>query len=369
MRILRLALGWSFSLLFGLFALSMLLLGNWLSALLLIPVLSLCLPPVTRLLRSELDLTLHPGLRALLVIALLFLVLRGVSSSEADSIYRSPEVRTRMMMIYEAKMREWPVPYESRFVQTRYGSVHVVACGREDAEPLLLLHASGAGSWSWKENIGPLSDHFRVYAVDLIGDAGKSEYYDLDDTLKNRLDQAALYREITDKLGVGRAHVVGASEGGFIGTNYALYAPDRVDKLVLLAPMGYRGSLSSVLRMTLAQLFPLRPVQTATFRWAFSESETVKAEMEEWFMLLLSGVYPVKVPPLPFKAEARASLEVPVLFIFGERDNLVGDAWEAARIVENIPNAQARVVDAGHLMATEIPDEINALLLEFLLQE
>ena len=369
MRILRLALGWFFSLLFGLLALSMLLLGNWLSALLLILVLLLCLPPMTRLLHTELELTLHPGLRALLVVALLFFVLRGVSSSEANSIYRSPEIRARMMMIYEGKMKEWPVPYESRFVQTRYGSVHVLACGPEEAEPLLLLHASGVGSWSWKENIGSLSEHFRVYAVDLIGDAGKSEYYDLNETLKNRLDQAALYREITDKLGVQRAHVVGASEGGFIGTNYALYAPDRVEKLVLLAPMGYRGSLSSVFRITLTQLFPLRPVQTATFRWAFSDSERVKAEMEEWFMLLLSGVYPVKIPPLPLKAEERANIAVPTLFVFGERDNLVGDAWEAARMIENVPYAQARVVDAGHLMAAEIPEEINTLLLEFLLEE
>jgi pimeloyl-ACP methyl ester carboxylesterase len=369
MRILRLVLGWSFSLLFGLFALSMFLLGNWIPALLLLVILLLCLPPMTRLVRRQLELAIHPGLRVFLVITLLFLVLRGVDSGEAATIYRSPAVRARMMMIYEAKMKEWPVPYESRFLQTRYGAVHVLASGPEDAQPLLLLHASGVGSWSWKENVGPLSRHFRVYAVDLIGDAGRSEYYSLENTLKNRLDQAALYREITDKLNAPKAHVVGASEGGFVGTNYALYAPDRVGKLVLLAPMGYRGSVSSILRITVAQLFPLRPVQAAAVRWAFGESEAVRAEVEEWFTLLLSGVSPVKVPPLPLSKEERSSLPVPVLFVFGERDALLGDPWEASRLVRDIPNAQVRVVEAGHLMAAEIPGEINDLLLEFLLTE
>lgn len=369
MRFLRLLVGWFFSLLFGLLALSMLLHGNYLPALLLSLMILLCLPPLTRLLRTHLQMSLHPGLRAFLVVILLFLLLRGVDSTEATSIYRTPEIRARMMMIYEAKLKEWPVPYESRFLHTRYGSVHVIACGSEEAEPLLLLHASGVGSWSWKENVAPLSEHFRIYAVDIIGDAGRSEYYNLEHTPKNRLEQASLYREITDKLDIPRAHVVGASAGGFIATNYALYAPDRVERLVLLAPLGYRGSLSAIARITLAQLYPLRRVQNATFRWAFGENDTLRSEVEEWFTLLLSGVYPVKLPPLPISMEERASLQVPTLFVLGERDNLLGDPREVSRLLTSIPNAEVRVVEAGHLMAAEIPEEINNLLLSYLLEE
>jgi pimeloyl-ACP methyl ester carboxylesterase len=48
-------------------------------------------------------------------------------------------------------------------------------------------------------------------------------------------------------LGIEKAYVVGASEGGFIGTNFALYTPERVEKLALLGPMGYSGAFQSVL--------------------------------------------------------------------------------------------------------------------------
>lgn len=90
--------------------------------------------------------------------------------------------------------------------------------------------------------------------------------------MKTGRDQAELYAEITGKLGVEKAHVVGASEGGFIGSNYALHFPERVEKLALLGPMGYSGALKSSIRITLAQFFPLKPIQNNTFSWAFSRT-------------------------------------------------------------------------------------------------
>ena len=39
----------------------------------------------------------------------------------------------------------------------------------------------------------------------------------------------------------------------------------------------------------------------------------------------MTGNNPVKVAPLPFSAEQRQSLTVPVLLVLGEKDNLVGD--------------------------------------------
>ncbi|UCF98397.1 MAG: alpha/beta fold hydrolase, partial [Spirochaetaceae bacterium] len=118
-----------------------------------------------------------------------------------------------------------------------------IVSGPKEAPPMLLLQASGVAGWSWKYNVEELNERYRTYAIDLIGDAGKSEYASLQHIMKTGRDQAELYTEITDKLGVGKAFVVGASEGGFIGSNYALYAPERVQQLVLLGPMGYAGSV------------------------------------------------------------------------------------------------------------------------------
>ena len=360
-----LALGWIFAILFGLLTVSMLMLQNWLQALLLLLVVLLCLPPVTSLIQNQFGLAIHPLLRGALIVGLLAAFIWLLLAGPAGSIYKSPEIKARLMEIYDEKMAAWPVPYEDIFVDTRYGKVHVIASGPEDAPVILLLHASGVAGWSWKFNVEALSHNYRTYAIDLIGDAGKSEYASLEHVMKNGQDQADLYAEIAGKLGVETAYVVGASEGGFIGSNYALYHPERVEKLALLGPMGYSGAVQASLRIMFTQFFPLRPIQDSTFSWAFSDSVALKAEFEEWFRLLMSGTTPVKVIPLPLPAEARQSLQVPVMFVFGERDNLVGDPEAAKALVQDIPDVQVEIVEAGHLMGGEKPAQVNALILDF----
>ncbi|MBN1350905.1 alpha/beta hydrolase [candidate division KSB1 bacterium] len=365
MKYVWLVLGWFFAIIFSLLTISMLMLNNWLNALVLFLVVLLCLPPFNTFIRNRFKKTIHPTLRIVLLAGLLFVFAKLLVSSGAASIYKSPAIEARLMQIYDEKMKDWPMPYEDIFLNTRYGKVHVIASGPDEAPPMLLLHASGVSSWSWKFNIEALSKFYKTYAIDLIGDAGKSEFASLDNIMKTGKDQADLYAEIADKLGVGKAVVVGASEGGFIGTNLALHHPERVEKLALLGPMGYSGAIQSVMRITFAQLFPLKSVQESTFSWAFSDDAKLKEEYGEWFRLLMSGVFPAKVAPLPISAEARQSIAVPVLFVFGERDNLVGDPVKAKALVQDMPDVRVEIIDAGHLMGGEQPEKVNSLITGF----
>jgi pimeloyl-ACP methyl ester carboxylesterase len=85
-----------------------------------------------------------------------------------------------------------------------------------------------------------------------------------------------------------------------------------------------------------------------------------------WFRLVKSGTNPVKVALMPFKPEQRQSIQVPVLLVLGERDNLVGDPARATALVQDIPDVRVEVVDAGHLMGAEKPEQVNALILDLL---
>ena len=343
----------------------MLLLGNWLRALVLFLVMLLCLPPVIGLIKTPLDWPIHPVLRLGLIAVLLFLFGRLMFSAESTSCYKSPEIEARFIEIYDQKMTEWPVPYEDVFVDTQYGVVHVIVNGPEDAPPMMLLHASAVSSWSWKYNVEELSQDYRTYAIDLISDAGKSKFTSLDNIMKTGQDQAVLYAEIADKLGIEKSVVVGASEGGFIASNYALYHPERVKKMVLMGPMGYAGATESIIRILFAAFFPLKPIQDSTFKWAFSDSAVLKEDFAEWFPLVMTGFDSKKVTPLPLSAEQRQSFQMPVMFIFGERDNLVGDPIAAKALVQDVPDVRVEIVAAGHLMGGELPDECNQLILDF----
>jgi len=366
MNYVALILSWLFGTIFGLLAISMFLLGNWLQGIALLGATLALLPPVRALVRSLIGRPMPWWVWVVSIVALLAAFVWFGSLNKRTSIYNSPEVKARFLEIYDARLEAWPVPYESVFVDTSYGKVHVIVSGPEDAPPALLLHASGVSGWSWLYNVEELSQHYRTYAIDTLGDAGRSELSRLDHYPQNGQAQAELHTEVTEKLGVERAYVVGASEGGFIGTNYALYAPERVEKLVLLGPMGYAGTNSSILRIVMAQFFPLKPIQESTFRWAFGENPKLEEALGEWFRLLMSGTFPQKARPIQFTAEQRQSLKIPVLLVLGEKDNLVGDPENARALAQDIPDIRVEVLDTGHLIGVEQPEQVNALIIEFL---
>jgi pimeloyl-ACP methyl ester carboxylesterase len=365
MKYVFLALSWVFAAIFGLGALSFFLMRLWPQAIALLAVTLVLLPPVRGLIQNLVGQAVPWWGWIVSIVVLLVLFWALGSLNRPTSIYKSPEVEARLMEIYDEKMADWPVPYQDVFLDTAYGKVHVIVSGPEDAPPLLLLHASGVASWSWKFNVEAFSDRYRMYAIDTIGDAGKSQLSDVGHYPQNGQQQGELYAEIADKLGVEKAYVVGASEGGFIGTNYALYAPERVEKLALLGPMGYAGTTESVVRIMLVAFFPLKPIQESTVPWAFGDDPQVVYEFGEQLRLLMAEVTPKKASPVPFTPEQRQSLEVPVLLVLGEKDNLVGDPEAARSLVQDVPDIQVEVLDTGHLIGAEQPEKVNTLIVEF----
>jgi pimeloyl-ACP methyl ester carboxylesterase len=119
----------------------------------------------------------------------------------------------------------------------------------------------------------------------------------------------------------------------------------------------------------LAQFFPLKPIQDRTFHWAFSDDPRLGEAFGDWFRLIMSGTTPAKVAPLPFNPEQRQSIQVPVLLVLGARDNLVGDPAKATALVQDIPDVRVEVLDTGHLIAAEQPEQTNALLIAFFAED
>ena len=139
------------------------------------------------------------------------------------------------MAAYEASLRFWPVPFESMDLPSRFGCTHLIACGPKDAPALVILHGYFASLTMWALNIADLSQDFRVYAVDVMGQPGKS-IPDL--PIQSREDFVDWLSSILDSLKIDKANLMGMSYGGWVALNYALGAPERVEKCVLLSPAG-----------------------------------------------------------------------------------------------------------------------------------
>ncbi len=260
------------------------------------------------------------------------------------AIYRSEAGGQRIRERYEQALRQWPVPCEHRRVPTREGETFVVACGPEQAPPLVLCHGSGTNAAMWMGDVAAWSEHFRVYAVDMIGEPGLSA------PSRPPLDSEAYALWLDDvlrELGVSRAAVAGASLGGWLALDYATRRPDRVTSLVLLCPGGvgrqrWGWLLKAVLLRPFGQWGRRRTLRAVV---GLDVLDVPDAARFLDSMLLTDEHFLFRKEPLPvFPDSALRRLTMPVLVIAGDRDAMLDTRGTARRMTAAVPHADVRVL-------------------------
>ena len=287
---------------------------------------------------------------------------------------RSPDIAARYMATYDALLRKWPVEYESLHIATRYGSTHVVASGPRDAPPLVLLHAFQATALAWRANVEELSRHFRVYAVDIIGQGGKSAS---SRPLKKRQDFADWMCELFDALGIQQAALVGNSYGAFLALNQASLAPERVKQIVMINPGGtFVSFLPHILRMLwvhLLQTLRLKPNHSKPdIAKILGRSVQLRPDEAEWAALVTLVAFDRKVRPnaifpVVFPTSELRAIRPPAMLLMGDNE-LLYDPHATLRLAQRrMPSLQVHTIPGAHHMAAMAkPAEVNARLIQFL---
>jgi pimeloyl-ACP methyl ester carboxylesterase len=282
-----------------------------------------------------------------------------------SEIYKSAAgaqaVRERTLELLAA----WPVPSRQLRLPTREGETFVVACGAESAPPLLLLHGSGASSVTWMGDVGDWAKHFRVYAVDMIGEPGLSA------PSRPALASEAYALWLDDVLGgvgVERAALVGVSLGGWLALDYATRRPERVERLALLCPGGLGRQRASFLwkampLLLLGRFGRRKAMQVALGRAALALTPAGQAVAD--YVALVFQHFKPRFDRLPrFDDAALARLSMPLLAILGAHDAMLDSADSARRLAQAVPHAAVCLLpDVGHL----IPDQ-TARIRDFLLR-
>jgi pimeloyl-ACP methyl ester carboxylesterase len=265
-------------------------------------------------------------------------------------------------------------------VGTRSGRISTLEAGR--GQPVLAIHGLGATKASLLPTVAALADRFRVIALDLPG------FGDSDKPLGAAYDARFFARAVLalqDELGLERAHLVGNSLGGRVALEVALHAPERVQRLGLLAPsMAWRkdrpwAALLRLVRPELGalQLAPRPVVEAIVDRIVPGGSDGWAAAGVDEFM----RSYLTRRGRAAFYAAARQiyleepegqngfwprlrTLEAPALFVWGRQDRIVPLAF-ARHVSEALPTAEHLELDCGHVPQLERPRETHAALARF----
>lgn len=299
-----------------------------------------------------------------LMLLLQFTVFKG---DPKQSIYVSEPLKHELYSIYNSKVTYWPDSTEQIFIETKYGKVHVLAYGDKNLPPLLMFHAASMGAHSWAENLDPLLGHYRVFAIDNLGEGNLSELNDALVYPKTSKEIADLYAFISNKLGIERSPVFGASNGGYIAQVYAYHYPEKVESLALFGPMGITPLTNkSIFMLSAASLFPLDFVRDKVVHWAFGNDRYCHKKYGDWFDTIMKGSIPSVAKPEPMTMEQKNSMNMPVLLFLGTADPILGDAETAKIEAEHYPNIDIQVLSSGHLIAVEQSDIVNQKIVEFL---
>ena len=304
----------------------------------------------------------------IMVIALLIVINATVfKSGDKTTIYTSSEGKVEIMKIYDECLKSFPENTDEKYIDTNYGTIHMLVCGNPDNPPLVMLHAASMGAHSWAENLGPLLPYYHIYAIDNIGEGNKSELSNASIFPETSKEIADLYATLFDSLKIEKAPVFGASNGGYIAQVLAYYYPEKVESLVLFGPMGLTQLTGgSIFMLSIASMYPFQFIRDKVAIWALGTDNYCHKKYGSWFNSIMKYSIPSVAMPVPMTTEQKHQINLPILLFIGTQDKIVGDAENAKKMAEDYPNIQIEVYQSGHLIAVEQREKVNAVVLDFL---
>lgn len=232
---------------------------------------------------------------------------------------------------------------------------------------VVLVHAGVADGRMWDATRDALADAWTVVVPDLRG-FGDSPVPPADaEPWSNSGDVL----DLLDHLGIAEAAVVGASFGGRVAIEVAATAPDRVTRLVLLAP-SVAGMEPSETRRAFGDdedaLLEAGDVEGATElnvrTWLGPEADDTARALVHDMQKLAFEVQLAADPdaePQPVDADP-SRIIAPTTIVVGAHD-LPDFARVARYLRDTIPTTELVELDwAGHLPTLERPDETVALV-------
>lgn len=268
----------------------------------------------------------------------------------------------------------------------RLGRLAYGAAG--DGPPVVLLHGWPETRRAWRHVWPALVEAgHRVIVPDLRGVGGSDRSRGADYSWKGYSDDldAILAAEGLD--GDEQVAVVGHDHGGVILFEWALRNPHRAERLVALSTSFNRYDMLSsyylaILRTPLlgwlfmkaasgnrrgmAQALRGNTVQPDAFSDTDIDTHLAACGSSESRRAVLAGYRLLSHNRRRRERElGDVCLDMPALVVWGTREWALGDdGWK--RIVADLPQAEVKILEAGHFLMDEQPDQVSSLLVDFL---
>ena len=284
-------------------------------------------------------------------------------------VFKSIAGEQEFINCYNDLMEFWPVPYETMEIETEYGRCHVIVSGPQEGEPVLMLHGMTANSAMWYPTIEAVQN-YRVHCVDAPGDFGKSVVLK---PIRTSEDAVSWIDQLLAALQLETATFIGHSMGGWFCSNFAINRPERINRLLLLAPVATFMPipfLKLLLKVYPAMLWPKPNRIRRAWNWFCSTNYTLPPHVMNLIIAAYTyGRSQLSVVPTVIEKEAWIRLLAPVLFLVGSQEKIYNADQVMKTVEELLPHAEIKEInDAGHCLIIEQKTAVNEAIRQFMLQ-
>lgn len=150
-----------------------------------------------------------------------------------DALFKSEAGREAIYKLYDQKLAELNIAYDTRFVETSFGKTHLIVTGDASNPPLILVHGSNGCAPIALECYPNLSSKFQVFAVDVLAQPNKSA----ESRLSMKDEAYGLWmNEVIEALALEKVTLVGFSFGGLIILKTLATHGEKVKEAFIAAP-------------------------------------------------------------------------------------------------------------------------------------
>jgi pimeloyl-ACP methyl ester carboxylesterase len=158
---------------------------------------------------------------------------KSIYQNKMDSLFRSEQGKAEIFQLYDEKLSELDIRYETQYIHTSFGDTCVIATGDRSKPPIILVHGSNGCAPIALETYRNLQSSFRVFAVDVLAQPNKSA----ETRLSMKDDSYGKWmNEIITHLNLDSVTLAGFSFGGLIILKTLEYDERKIKEVYLSAP-------------------------------------------------------------------------------------------------------------------------------------
>jgi len=239
------------------------------------------------------------------------------------TIYRSSISRNEIISLYDRQLGRLGFPWKDVYVETSFGSTHIVETGCQTGKPLLVFHGGNATTAYNLLACGFLLNVFHVFAVDTVGHPGKSAETCLPASGPAYGQWAC---EVISALGFSRMRCFGGSFGAGILVKAMCVSPETIERAALLVPSGIQNAPAAASLHMLGPMLAYR--LTGKEKWLrrcirpMSLTEDIDLDSLETIRCSLDNVKVKRGMPTNAPSDLLKKISAPVLVMAGEKDCL-----------------------------------------------